>query len=146
MNKTTLIAAVATAYATAVTASLASTNTASLGGMVLASAGGRKPPLDPAGKSGRFFLLTVSEGRDSMANRARIPSAARLRWTPYSKYACDKNAAENEVAQGLLEISDPEAMRQRGFSLLGIKPYAEKIGMRGLALSLSARHFIGERN
>lgn len=73
MNKTTLIAAVATAYATAVTASLASTNTASLGGMVLASAGGRKPPLDPAGKSGRFFPLTVSEGRDSMANRARIP-------------------------------------------------------------------------
>lgn len=47
MNKTTLIAAVTTAYATAVTASLASTNTASLGGMVLASAGGRKPPLRP---------------------------------------------------------------------------------------------------
>jgi hypothetical protein len=31
----------------------------------------------------------------------------------------------------MLEVSDPEIVRQRGFSLLDLKHYAEKIGMRG---------------
>lgn len=47
------------------------------------------------------------------------------------KYAYDKNVTEDEVIRGLLEVSDPEVVRERGFSLLDLKHYAEKIGMRG---------------
>ena len=53
------------------------------------------------------------------------------------KYAYNQDVTENEVIRGLLEISDPEVVRQRGFSLLDIKHYAEKIGMRGRGFKIS---------
>lgn len=47
------------------------------------------------------------------------------------KYAYGRDVSEEEVIHGLLEVSDPEIVRVKGFSLLDIKHYAEKIGMRG---------------
>lgn len=47
------------------------------------------------------------------------------------KYAYGRDVGEEEIIHGLLEVSDPEIVRVKGFSLLDIKHYAEKIGMRG---------------
>lgn len=47
------------------------------------------------------------------------------------KYAYNKNVTEEEVINGLLAVSDPDIVRQKGFSLLDIKNYVEALGMRG---------------
>jgi predicted double-glycine peptidase len=47
------------------------------------------------------------------------------------KYAYGRNVTEEEVIDGLMKVSDIELVRQKGFSLLDIKHYAEQLGMRG---------------
>lgn len=47
------------------------------------------------------------------------------------KYAYGRNVTEEEVIDGLMKVSDPELVRQKGFSLLDIKHYVEQLGMRG---------------
>lgn len=47
------------------------------------------------------------------------------------KYAYGRDVTEEAVIDGLLQVSDPDLVRQKGFSLLDIKHYVEKIGMRG---------------
>lgn len=47
------------------------------------------------------------------------------------KYAYDWPVTEAEVIEGLLDVSDPAVVRERGFSLLDIKNYLEMIAMRG---------------
>lgn len=47
------------------------------------------------------------------------------------KYAYHLDADEATVIEGMLNISDPELVAQRGFSLLDIKRYVESLGMRG---------------
>ena len=47
------------------------------------------------------------------------------------KYAYDWPVTEDEVIKGMLEISNPKLVRERGFSLLDIKNYLEMIAMRG---------------
>ncbi|WP_051901427.1 C39 family peptidase [Methylotenera sp. L2L1] len=46
-------------------------------------------------------------------------------------YAYKKNLTEEDVIEGLLKVSDPELVRQKGFSLLDIKNYTQSIGFRG---------------
>lgn len=46
------------------------------------------------------------------------------------KYAYNKDVTETEVIDGLMQVSDPELVRQKGFSLLDIKRYAQSLGMR----------------
>ncbi len=46
-------------------------------------------------------------------------------------YAYNKNLSEEDVIEGLLKVSDPEIVRQKGFSLLDIKNYTQSIGFRG---------------
>ncbi|PZP58799.1 MAG: peptidase C39 [Azospira oryzae] len=46
-------------------------------------------------------------------------------------YAYGKNLTEFEVIQEMLEVSDPETVREKGFSLLDMKRYVETLGMRG---------------
>ncbi|HEY8353920.1 MAG TPA: C39 family peptidase [Methylophilaceae bacterium] len=46
-------------------------------------------------------------------------------------YAYGKSLTEEEVIDGLMRMSDPELVRQKGFSLLDIKNYTQSIGMRG---------------
>lgn len=48
------------------------------------------------------------------------------------KYAYGRaEITENDVLAGMLEVSDPEVVRQRGFSLLDLKHYVEMNGYRG---------------
>lgn len=47
------------------------------------------------------------------------------------KYAYGQDVTEESVLRGLLEVSDPETVRKKGFSLLDIKRYTQSIGLRG---------------
>lgn len=47
------------------------------------------------------------------------------------KYAYGRDVDEEQVLRGLLEVSDPETVRRKGFSLLDIKRYTKTLGMRG---------------
>jgi len=46
-------------------------------------------------------------------------------------YAYDRPMDEEAVLKGLFTVSDPKIVRERGFSLLDVKRYVEKLGMRG---------------
>ncbi len=46
------------------------------------------------------------------------------------KYGYGRDVTEHEVIEGLLEVSDPEVVRVKGFSLLDIKNYVQTLGMR----------------
>jgi len=47
------------------------------------------------------------------------------------KYAYHLDADEATVIEGMMGVSDPALVRERGFSLLDIKRYVESLGMRG---------------
>ncbi|MFZ3087276.1 MAG: C39 family peptidase [Methylotenera sp.] len=47
------------------------------------------------------------------------------------KYSYNQDLTEEHVIDGLMKVSDPELVRQKGFSLLDIKNYTQSIGMRG---------------
>lgn len=47
------------------------------------------------------------------------------------RYAYRLDADEATVIEGMMMVSEPEVVRQRGFSLLDIKRYVESLGMRG---------------
>lgn len=47
------------------------------------------------------------------------------------RYAYRLDADEATVIEGMMMVSDPEIVRERGFSLLDIKQYVESLGMRG---------------
>ncbi|SFT60006.1 C39 family peptidase [Halomonas saccharevitans] len=48
------------------------------------------------------------------------------------KYAYGQpSVTEESVLAGMLEVSDPEVVRERGFSLLDLKSYVETLGYRG---------------
>ncbi len=47
------------------------------------------------------------------------------------RYAYHLEADEATVIEGMMGVSDPALVQQRGFSLLDIKRYVESLGMRG---------------
>ncbi|WFM72161.1 C39 family peptidase [Halomonas sp. CKK8] len=48
------------------------------------------------------------------------------------RYAYQKpSVTEESVLAGMLEVADPELVRQQGFSLLDLKHYVEELGYRG---------------
>lgn len=47
------------------------------------------------------------------------------------RYGYHLDVDENIVIDGMLGVSDPQVVRQRGFSMLDIKHYVESLGMRG---------------
>lgn len=47
------------------------------------------------------------------------------------RYGYHMHVDENLVIQGLLGVSDPKEVSRRGFSLLDIKHYVERLGFRG---------------
>lgn len=53
------------------------------------------------------------------------------------RHAYHLDADEHTVIQGMLGVSDPELVAQRGFSLLDIKRYIESLGMRGRGYRVS---------
>ena len=71
----------------------------------------------------RRFLNMVPQETDFSCGAAALATII--------KYAYGKEVTEEEVIDGLMKVSDPELVRQKGFSLLDIKHYVEQIGMRG---------------
>ena len=47
------------------------------------------------------------------------------------RYAYSLDADETTVIEGMMGVSDPDVVYERGFSLLDIKRYVESLGMRG---------------
>ena len=47
------------------------------------------------------------------------------------KYAYHLDVDEHSVIEGMMGVSDPQIVQERGFSLLDIKRYVESLGMRG---------------
>lgn len=47
------------------------------------------------------------------------------------KYAYGLEVTEDKVIREMLKFSDPNLVRERGFSLLDVKHYVESLGMRG---------------
>jgi len=47
------------------------------------------------------------------------------------RFAYRYDVNEKDVLNGMMAISDPEVVRQRGFSLLDMKRYVKRLGMRG---------------
>ncbi len=47
------------------------------------------------------------------------------------KYAYHLDVDEHTVIEGMMGVSDPQIVQERGFSLLDIKRYVESLGMRG---------------
>lgn len=48
------------------------------------------------------------------------------------RYAYDRqNATETAVLKGLFRVSDPKVVRRKGFSLLNMKEYVQRLGLRG---------------
>ena len=79
----------------------------------------------------RHFLNMVPQQTDFSCGAAALATIL--------KYAYGKNVTEEEVIDGLLKVSDPELVRQKGFSLLDIKHYVETIGMRGRGYKISVQ-------
>src|SRR5690606_25972568 len=71
---------------------------------------------------GRFRHLVRQQTDDSCAP---APLATTL------KYAYHLDVDVATVTEGMLNLSAPELVAQRGFSLLDIKRYVESLGMRG---------------
>ncbi len=53
------------------------------------------------------------------------------------RYAYHLEADEATVIEGMMGVSDPALVHQRGFSLLDIKRYVESLGMRGRGYRIS---------
>lgn len=53
------------------------------------------------------------------------------------KYAYKRDVTERDVISGLLEVSDPEVVKERGFSLLDLKHYVQTQGMRGRGYNMT---------
>lgn len=52
-------------------------------------------------------------------------------------YAYGQKLTEEQVIQGLLKVSDPDVVREKGFSLLDLKNYVQARGMRGRGYNMS---------
>ena len=46
-------------------------------------------------------------------------------------YAYGRNTTEQQVLVNMLKVADPDIVREKGFSLLDMKNYAQAIGMKG---------------
>jgi len=71
----------------------------------------------------RRFRNVVRQHTDYSCGAAALATILR--------YAYHLDADEGTVIEGMMGVSDPELVHQRGFSLLDIKRYVESMGMRG---------------
>lgn len=54
------------------------------------------------------------------------------------RYAYGLQVTEEDMLNGLFAVSDPNLVREQGFSLLNIKHYVERIGLRGRGYNVEA--------
>lgn len=77
----------------------------------------------------RRFRNLVRQHTDYSCGAAALATVLR--------YAYHLEADESTVIEGMMGVSDPALVRQRGFSLLDIKRYVESLGMRGRGYRIS---------
>lgn len=71
----------------------------------------------------RQFRALVRQQADFSCGAAALATILR--------YGYRVQVDEATVIEGMMGVSDPDVVRQRGFSLLDIKRYVERLGMRG---------------
>lgn len=71
----------------------------------------------------RQFRTLVRQQADFSCGAAALATILR--------YAYHVQVDEATVIKGMMGVADPDIVRQRGFSLLDIKRYVERLGMRG---------------
>jgi predicted double-glycine peptidase len=85
----------------------------------------------PGGASVRKSVLSMRELRYVNLVQQRTDfSCGAAAVATILNYAYGRSMTELEVIQGMLEVSDPDLVREAGFSMLDMKRYAEKLGMR----------------
>jgi predicted double-glycine peptidase len=52
------------------------------------------------------------------------------------KYAYGREVTEPQIIEGMMQVADPEVVRNQGFSMLDMKRYVEQIGLRGRGYSV----------
>lgn len=72
--------------------------------------------------SGLRFVHVVKQNTDFSCGAAALATIL--------KYAYDMNVTEDSVTKGLMRISDPKTVREKGFSLLDLKHYVERLGLQ----------------
>lgn len=86
----------------------------------------------PGGAPYITHVESMQEGRyHSMVRQHTDYSCGAAALATILRYAYHVDVDETIVIQGMMEVSDPAIVRQRGFSLLDIKHYVELLGMRG---------------
>ena len=86
----------------------------------------------PNGLVYRGQVESMQEGRFRHLVRQRTDySCGAAALATILKHAYHLEADEATVIEGMMGVSDPELVKQRGFSLLDIKRYVESLGMRG---------------
>lgn len=78
----------------------------------------------------RRFRNVVRQHTDYSCGAAALATILR--------YAYHLDADERTVIEGMMGVSDPALVQQRGFSLLDIKRYVESMGMRGRGYRVDA--------
>ncbi len=61
------------------------------------------------------------------------------------RYAYRRDIGESDVLAGMMRISDPELVKQQGFSLLDIKNYVQTLGLRGRGYRLAHEQLVQVR-
>ncbi len=78
---------------------------------------------------GEQFLGIVRQHTDYSCGAASVATIL--------KYGYDiQNATEDSVIDGMLKVSDPTVVRQRGFSLLDIRNYVDALGLSGAGFKI----------
>lgn len=86
----------------------------------------------PNGAPFDAHVVSMQEGRYRYIVRQHTDySCGAAALATILRYAYHLDVNETTVIQGMMGVSDPDLVKQRGFSLLDIKRYVEQLGMRG---------------
>ncbi|MHB1951519.1 MAG: C39 family peptidase [Acidiferrobacteraceae bacterium] len=77
---------------------------------------------------GERFVHIVRQHTDFSCGAAALATILR--------YGYDRGVTEQEVLQGLFRVSNPEVVREKGFSLMDLKRYVATIGLRGVGFRI----------
>lgn len=85
----------------------------------------------PGGNMINKTVVSMAEARFQYVVRQKTDfSCGAASLATILKYAYGMDVDEISVMQGLLQVSDPKIVMQKGFSLLDLKNYSESLGLR----------------
>ncbi|BFM16802.1 C39 family peptidase [Maricurvus nonylphenolicus] len=83
-------------------------------------------------------LVSIREGRfKHLESQQHDFSCGAATVTTILKYAYHLDLNEQDVIRGMWQVSDPELVKTKGFSLLDIRRYVETLGLRGRGYHVS---------